>query len=32
MLGEDNRSDSLPERYHNNISPVVFKFTNKETC
>ena len=32
MLGEGNRSGSLPERYHNNISLVVFKSTNRETC
>ena len=32
MVGEGNRSGSLPEHYHNNISPVVFKSTNRETC
>ena len=32
MIGESDQSGSLPEHYHNSISPVVFKSTNRETC
>ena len=31
MVEEGDQSGSLPEYYHNNISPVVFKSANRET-